>query len=224
MNINRIIKYLKQESDPGDIAGMARFGITPDKTFGTRIPVLRRLAKQIGRDHSRALKLWKQGYRETMILASMTEDIKQVTETQMNEWVKKFDYWEICDQVCMNLFEKMECSNLKAKEWAKSKETFIKRAGFVLMARLAVSDKKQDDAAFLQFLPLTLKYCTDNRIDAKKGISWALRQIGKRSLFLYPKALETAYDIREIDHKGARWIASDVIRELENPKIMNRIS
>jgi len=148
MEYEKIIKKLKSLSNPEAIIGMARYGITPENTYGVSIPNLRKIVKEIGKSHKLAQKLWTINIRETQILASMIEDPEMVTEEQMEGWVKEFNYWEICDQCCMNLFEKTRFAYKKAIEWSSKEEEFVKRAGFVLMARLAVSDKKADDNKF----------------------------------------------------------------------------
>jgi 3-methyladenine DNA glycosylase AlkD len=223
MNVTEILKYLKTNGNPGDIGFMERYGITPEHTFGVRIPVMRDLAKKIGRDHALAQKLWDKGYRETMILATLIDDPKEVTEKQMESWVRDFSYWEICDQCVTNLFEKTEFAWDKAVEWSASSETFVKRAGFVMMARKAVADKKAGDERFEAFLLIILREAGDERNDVKKGLNWALRQIGKRNLVLHKKAIETAKNIQKMDSKAAKWVAADALRELTDEKIIGRL-
>ena len=222
-NFNDIIEKLKSVSNPDAVGGMARFGITPENTFGVSIPNLRKIAKETKKNHALAQQLWESGFRETMILASMIDKPEMVTEEQMEKWVLDFDYWEICDQCCMNLFEKTGFAYEKAIEWSLRDEQFVKRAGFVLMARLAVSDKKADDSRFEQFFPMMLREADDERNFVKKAVNWALRQIGKRNLTLNEKAIETAMEIQKIDSKSARWIASDAIRELSGEAVQKRL-
>ncbi|MCP2605598.1 DNA alkylation repair protein, partial [Candidatus Aminicenantes bacterium AC-335-O07] len=148
IKIKEIIKKLESLSNPEAVKGMARFGITPKKTYGVSIPELRRIAKETGKDHELALILWKIDTRETRILASMIDEPELVTEEQMESWVKEFDYWEICDQVCQNLFCRTKFAYQKALEWSKRKEEFVKRAGFALMAWLTFKDKKSEDEKF----------------------------------------------------------------------------
>jgi len=222
-NFNDIIEKLKSVSNPDAVGGMARFGITPENTFGVSIPNLRKIAKETKKNHALAQQLWESGFRETMILASMIDELEMVTEEQMEKWVLDFDYWEICDQCCMNLFEKTGFAYEKAIEWSLRDEQFVKRAGFVLMARLAVSDKKADDSRFEQFFPMLLREADDERNFVKKAVNWALRQIGKRNLTLNEKAIETAMEIQKIDSKSARWIASDAIRELSGEAVQKRL-
>ena len=106
MQYDDILKRLKSLSDPRAVEGMAKYGITPERTYGVSIPNLRKIAKETGKGHELAKKLWESNIRETRILACMTDDPEMVSEEQMENWVKDFDYWKICDQCCMNLFEK----------------------------------------------------------------------------------------------------------------------
>lgn len=223
MQYDDILKKLKSLSDPKAVEGMARFGINPENTFGVSIPNLRKMAKETGRDRALAQQLWASGIHEARILASMVDDPKMVTEEQLERWVKDFDSWDVCDQCCMNLFEKTKFAYQKAVEWSSNDKEFIKRTGFVLMARLAVSDKKADDKQFEPFLPIIKRESTDNRNFVKKAVNWALRQIGKRNLNLNGKAIETAEEIQEIDSKSARWIAADAIRELSSQAVLERL-
>jgi len=169
MTIHDILEKLESLGNPEDAEGMVRFGITPEKTFGVRIPDLRKLAKEIGRDQNFSLKLWEVDTRETRILAAMTGEPDKVTAKQMDDWAAAFDYWEICDQCCMNLFEKTPFAYDKAIEYSSRPEEFIKRTGFVLMARLAVSDKKAADSDFTQFFSFIRNGSDDNRVMVKKS-------------------------------------------------------
>jgi len=223
MTYEALLKELKSLSDPEAVRGMARYGINPEKAYGISIPNLRRMAKETGKDHSLAQKLWSSGIHEARILASMIDDAQMVTQAQMESWVKDFNSWDLVDQCCSNLFEKTKFAKKKAVEWSSRKEKFVKRAGFVLMARLAVSDKKAEDSLFEEFFPLIEREAEDTRNLVKKAVSWALRQIGKRNSALNAKALEVAKGIQKTDSKSAKWIASDVIRELTSVAIQKRL-
>jgi len=221
--LNKILEKLKSLSNPIAIEGMAKFGITPKKTYGVSIPLLRKMAKGIGKDHKLALQLWDIDIRETRILASMIDEPDLVTEEQMERWVKDFDCWEVCDQVCQNLFTYTRFAYKKVVEWSKRDEEFVKRAGFALMAWLAFKDKKADDVKFEKFFPIIKKESTDERNYVKKAVNWALRQIGKRNMNLNRKAIEVAKEIQKINSKTAKWIARDAIRELTSEKIQERL-
>lgn len=219
MEIKQIIAELKKHSSPKNREGMARFGINPEFALGVRIPVLRNLAKKIGKNHQLALALWKTKIHEARILATMIEEPKKVTLKQINHWLKDFNSWDLCDQCCMNLFDKLPNAFQKAKEWVKREREFERRAGFALMASLAFHDKKAKDEEFLKFFPLIKKYSIDNRNFVKKAISWALRQIGKRNKKIQKKAIKLAKEIQKIDSKSSKWIASSVLSELTKKQI-----
>ena len=223
MQCNDVLEKLKTLSDPKVVEGMARFRINPENTYGVSIPNLRRIAKEVGVDHALAQQLWVSGIHDARILASMIDDPKIVTEEQMESWVKDFDSWDVCDECCMNLFVKTRFAYQKASEWSSNDKEFIKRAAFVLMACLAVSDKKAVDIKFEPFFPLIKREAGDNRNFVKKAVNWALRQIGKRNLNLSRKAIETAKEIQRMDSRSARWIASDAIRELTSEAVQERL-
>lgn len=238
MTIADIMERLDQLAsyDPTDLAGMARFGIKVDNAWVISVPKLRRLALELKKEpnrHQLALELWDTKVHEARILAGLIDEPEKVTEEQLEKWVAAFDSWDLCDLVCSNLFDRTEWAYQKATAWAtrenhtnnpKAGGEFVKRAGFVLMAVLAVHDKKASNEPFLKFLQIIRAEATDGRNMVKKAINWALRSIGKsRNKQLYQAALTTAYTIRDLDSKSVRWIAHDAIRELENaPHIVKK--
>ncbi len=223
MTVDGIVRRLESLADPVSLAGMARVGITGKKVYGIKIPVLRNLAKMLGRDHDLAGRLWQVESRETRILAAMIGDPAEVTEEMIESWALDFDSWEVCDQCIMCLFENTPFAWKKAFEWSTRKEEFVKRAGFVLMARLAVSDKEAVDDRFEQFFPLMTSEACDSRNMVKKAVNWALRQIGKRNRTLNGQAIEAARNIYTQDSKSAKWIAADALRELESDAVQGRL-
>lgn len=223
MEYDEIIRELEALSNPQDVEGMARFGINPQKTYAVRIPELRKIAKNAGKNHKLAARLWQAGYRETRILACMIEDPKQVTSDQMDVWAGEFDYWEICDQCCMKLFRLTSFAYQKVFQWSESEEEFKKRAAFALIAVLAVHDKNAPDEKFEQFFPLIIRESTDDRTYVKKAVNWALRHIGKKNTSLNKKAIVVASEIKKMDSKSAKWIAADALRELKSEKVQERI-
>ena len=214
MTFEQTMAELQSYANPQAVEGMARFGIRSDNVLGISIPTLRAMAKRIGKNHALALELWDSGIHEAQILASLIDEPRLVSVTQMEGWVHEFDSWDVCDQVCGNLFDRTPYAFQKAIEWCQQEPEFVRRAGFVLMAELAVHDKKAPDEAFITFFPLIQQYAVDERNFVKKAVNWALRQIGKRNATLHAQALEWAKRISTMDSKAARWIAKDAIREL----------
>ena len=223
MTKDEIIKKLRANKNPKNIVGMARFGINSKNTLGINIPILRKMAKNIGKNHELAIELWDSNVHEAQLLATFIDDPKMVNIEQMNRWVTDFDSWDVCDQACMSLFDKTPFAFKMAKTWANHEREFTRRAGFALMAALAFHDKITKDKDFIIFFPLIKKYSVDERNFVKKAVNWALRQIGKRNLNLRNLALVCAKDIIKINSKSAKWIANDAIRELESVKIISQI-
>jgi 3-methyladenine DNA glycosylase AlkD len=202
---------------------MARFGINVDNALGISVTQLRKLARQIQRGHDLAEQLWTTGIHEARILASIVDLPSEVSEAQMEAWAAEFNSWDLVDQCCGNLFDKTPFAWDKATQWSRREEQFVKRAGFSLMAYLAVHDKKAPDARFERFLPIIEREASDDRNFVKKSVNWALRQIGKRNARLNEAAIRRAERIKRIDSKAARWIASDALRELTKPSVQQRV-
>ncbi len=218
-----VVERLRSLGDPRAVEGLARFGVHGAKALGVSAPNLRRLAREIGKDHALAGRLWKTGVHDAKILAALIDDPAQVTPRQMERWAADFDSWAVCDAACCCLFDKTPHAWDKAIEWTGREPEYVKRAGFVLMAALAVHDKKAPDERFEVFFPYIIKHATDERHFVKKAVNWALRQIGKRNWRLNRLAVPTAKEIREIDSKAARWIASDALRELTSDAVQARL-
>ncbi len=202
---------------------MARFGIPVGRALGIPTPDIKRLAREIRRDHRLALELWRTGILEARALAAMIEEPKRASERQIERWVKDFDGWSICDGCCLYLIVRLPFAWRKAFEWSRRKREFEKRAGFALAAVLTVHDKQAPDARFLRFLPVIKRQARDERNFVKKAVNWALRQIGKRNRRLNRAALETARESSQIDSPAARWIAADALRELTSPAVQARL-
>jgi 3-methyladenine DNA glycosylase AlkD len=215
MTVTEIVAWLKERTNPANLAGMARYGINTKNAVGVPVYELRALAKQLGRDHKLAAKLWATGIHEARILATIVDDPKQVTRRQMHAWARDFDSWDVCDQACQNLFRYTPHAWDLAVMWAQSRSEFVRRAGFALMAGLAGKDKEASDDDFVALFPLLAAAAIDERNMVKKALNWALRAIGKRNPNLRKKAIAAAWEIHEIDSRSAKWIAKDAIRELE---------
>src|SRR5262249_21478799 len=158
--------------------------------LGISLPNLRKLAKPYRKDHTLALKLWETGIHEARIVATLVDDPAQVTTEQMEAWAADFNSWDIVDQACSNLFAKTPYAHEKARAWCQRDEEFVRRAGFSLIAVLAVHDKKASNGDMEAFYPLIRAGAEDNRNFVKKAVNWALRQIGKRNRALNASALK----------------------------------
>ncbi len=213
-----VVGRLRAMASPENVRGMARFGVSVEGALGVSMPELRRLAKELGRDHALSGALWKTAIHEARILAGLVGDPEHITRAEADAWVRDLDSWDVCDQLCMNLLDRTGFAYEKAAEWSRRAGEFEKRAGFALMAVLAVHDKAAPDSKLAAFFPAIEREATDDRNFVRKAVNWALRQIGKRAPGLKRKAVAAAKRIAKLDSKAARWIARDALRELEGVK------
>jgi len=222
-SLEEVLKSLKAKAKPDKLEGMAKYAMRGEKRLGVSIPDLRKMAKELGKDHKLALKLWKTGIPDAMILAAMVDRPEDVTEQQMENWVKDINSWDVCDQLCMNLFENVPFVLEKINEWSKCEEEFVKRTAFALIACLAWHNKKAPDELFIKLFPIIKIGAMDERNFVKKAVNWALRNIGKRNPHLNKTSIKAAKEIQRMDSKAARWVASDAIRELESEAVQRRL-
>jgi 3-methyladenine DNA glycosylase AlkD len=218
-----VVRTLERLGDRSRLEGMARFGIDTTRAVGVTVTELRRLARDLGPDHELAAALWASGVHEARLLASLVDEPATVSEAQMEAWVADLDSWDVCDGVCGNLFDRTPFALDKAVEWSSREPEFQKRAAFALMASAAVHRKDLPDAAFASLLPVIRAQAIDERNYVKKAVSWALRQIGKRSSGLNSRAVRTAERIERIDSRAARWVARDALRELRSDAVQARL-
>lgn len=222
-SLDEVLNKMKAKARPNQLEGMARYGMAVEHRLGMSIPDMRKLAKELGKNHDLALELWKTGMVEAKIVAAMIDDPERVTEMQMEEWVKDINSWDVCDQLCMNLFDKTPLAWKKIRDWSKREEEFVKRTAFALIACLAWHDKEKEDEKFIELFSLIKEGAVDERNFVKKAVNWALRNIGKRNLNLNKAAIKFAKEIQHFDSKAARWIANNAIKELESEAIQKRL-
>ena len=224
MTADNVISLLKENADPEKVKGMARYGIITDNCLGLSLPFLRATAKTIGKDHQLALRLWATGIHEAMMLATMIADYKMIDNNMMESWVIDIDSWDICDCLCMTLFYKTPLVFDKISEWTQRNEEYVKRAGFVLMIGLVLHNKKLDDSVFKDYMLVIIRESTDERKMVKKGVNWALRQIGKKNINLNREAIRVAEILLQNNKsKSSRWIAADALRELKSDAVQDRL-
>ena len=223
MPVADVLAQLRACARADRLSEMARVGIHPQRALGVDIYTLRKLAKPLRPDHKLASDLWESGIHEARILASMVDDPALASEAQLEAWAVDFDSWDVCDQVCDNLFQHTIYAYPKAFEWSERSEEFVKRAGFVLMACLAFFDRAAPDARLAQFFPVILQASDDDRNYVKKAVNWALRNLGKRNPVLNEQAIAVAREIQSRGTRPARWIAADALRELTSDKVQARI-
>lgn len=214
MDKNEVLQLLEQKGTRRNVAGLARYGIKAAKAFGVPMGALLKLAKRIGKDHALAIELWESGWYEARLLAALVDDPRRVTRRQMSAWAASFENWGDCDTVCFKLFDQTPFAWQMAPQWAGSPKEFVKRAGFALMACLALHDKAAPDKSFLALLPLIEKGARDERNFVKKSVNWALRAIGQRNRALNAAALKVARRLALSEEPSCRWVGKDALRQM----------
>lgn len=223
MTCAQVLDRLQQEARAEHLSKLARFGIVAEGAFGVPVPAQRRIARECGRSMKLASELWATGRHEARVVASMVAPPAEFTPAMMDAWTADFASWDVCDQCCGNLFRHTPYAYGKIFEYARCEREYVRRAGFVLAAEMAIGNKDMDDADFRPVLDLVREYAGDPRNFVRKAVNWALRQTGKRSHAMRTEALAVARDLAASDDRTARWIGTDAVRELENPKIIARI-
>ena len=219
MEFDQIIQEFERLSDVDFAENMKKFGIRYVRSYGLRLPQIRKVARQCGKNHDFALKLWNHGYHETYLLATLVEESEKVDSEQLDDWVSTFYSWDLVDQACINLLRFIPEARENIFVWCKSDEEFVKRTAFSLIAVLAVHEKESD---FEMYFDILKEGSKDNRNFVKKSVNWAIRQIGKIDLENNRKALDLAYEILEMDYKASKWVARGAIRELESEKVRSK--
>jgi 3-methyladenine DNA glycosylase AlkD len=222
MLFNEVIAELHSLADPAVVRSLSRFGLPTENALGISAPKLHALAKRIGRDQALSLKLWETGVPDARVLSALIGEPDRVTKRQMVRWARDFDSWGVCDACCGVLFVYSPHAMAMAFKWSRDKREYVKRAAFALMASMAVHQKSLADSAFVPMLTAIREQSADERGFVRKGVNWALRQIGKRNLRLNSLAIETATRIHSLKSPAARWIASDALRELRSDAVQRR--
>jgi 3-methyladenine DNA glycosylase AlkD len=223
-SLDAVLADLKRLAKKDWVLSMQRVGITGAQMWGVPVPDIRQLAKRLGADHGLARQLWETGIHEARILATLLGDPAAMPGRELDGWLRDLDSWDITDAYTGNLVVRSGHAWGKAVEWAGRKKLFEKRAAFALMAALAVHDKASDDEAFKRLLPVIWEHAVDSRPYVAKAVSWALRQIGKRNRTLNRAALACSQEIQALNNQAARWVASDVQRELLSPAVLMKLT
>jgi 3-methyladenine DNA glycosylase AlkD len=212
--IQEALKFLKARGRKRNVEGMARYGIRAPRVFGVPMAAMRTLARRFGRSHELAAGLWATGWYEARILASFVDEPERVTPAQMDRWCRDFDNWAICDTVCFHLFDRTPHAFRKIAQWSRRREEFVKRAAFALLASVALHDKSSGDKPFAKCLPLLERAAEDERNFVKKGVSWGLRGVGRRSPELHAAAVALARRLSASPQPAARWVGKDALRAM----------
>jgi 3-methyladenine DNA glycosylase AlkD len=220
---SEVVAYLASLTDDEARANMARFGIDPRRSFGIPHSVTKPLARQLKRNHPRALELFATGRREAQLIAGWTADPKLMTIETARAWAADFSSWEVVDGIA-DLF--LDCAFWREFiiECARDDREFVKRTAFTMMAMAAIQKKEEPRATFDLYLEMIEGAAEDDRNFVKKAVNWALRFIGKRSAGLHSAAVTLAEQLAQSENKTSRWIGKDALRDLASEATKKRLA
>jgi 3-methyladenine DNA glycosylase AlkD len=222
--VQSALEWLEQKGTQHDRDNLARFGITANKAFGVSVANIRLLGKRLGRSHELAAKLWDTGWYEARMLTSFVDEPAQVTPAQMDRWCRDFDNWGICDTLCFHLFDRTPHAWSKIAQWSDKRAEFVRRASFALLASVALHDKKAPTEPFLESLTFIERAAPDERNFVKKGVSWALRSVGRRNAALHDASVALSRRLVDSPDAAARWVGRDALKELTKPALIARFA
>ena len=220
---DEIVAHLRSIGSEENRLGMLRYGIKIERALGISHGVQRQIARKIKRNHERAFALWQTDIIEAQFIASVTADPKRFSASDARQWASSFDSWDIVDGVS-DLFVDTDAWKELIGEFAADEREFVRRTAFAMMAWSVVHRKKEPEATFLAFLPIIEAHATDGRNFVKKGVNWALRSIGKRSMDMHGAALAVAERLAQSTDKTARWIGKDAVKELSDARTLERLA
>lgn len=213
-DVDEVVAWLQRKATKGNRDALARYGIPATHALGVTIGELKAFSKTLGRDQSLAESMWKTGIYEARMLASFVGEPARVSSKLMDAWMKDFDNWAVCDQVCFQLFDRTPHAWKKVHAWAGARGEFQRRAAFALLWALAAHDKNAGDEAFLEALPLIEKFSSDERDYVKKAIDMALRAVGRRKSPAMRKATRAlATRLSASADKTQSWIGRSALRD-----------
>ncbi|MGE1218171.1 DNA alkylation repair protein [Bacillus toyonensis] len=169
--------------------------------FGVSFANLKLLKKKIKKDHDLAISLWETKNMDAMTLATYILEPKNVTSDQLNSWIRDVDYYCLMD-VLMTAICTSPIAIERMEEWTKSDDEWIGRAGWSLLANIAIKNKKLDDNFFMPYLEEIKVHIHNEKNRKREAVNSALIAIGIRNEALEQQAIEIAREIGKvkIDH------------------------
>lgn len=221
--VEAALKSLKRMANRKTLDGMARYAIPSDNAFGVSMVNIQKLAKQLGRNHELAARLWDTGWYEARMLTAFVDEPERVTAAQMDRWCRDFDNWAIVDTLCFALFDRTPHAWSRVERWSNRREEFARRAAFALLWGLTVHDKLACDEQFVRALVLVERAATDERRYVSKAVNMALRATGKRNLALNAAAVAVARRLAGSAEAAPKWVGKHALRELTSPSVIRRL-
>jgi len=228
---SEVIKLLKTNQNEKNIERWNQRGYKPGrlKSYGIGLTVLRKLAKQIGRDRDLASKLWNSNIYDAKIISLLIDDPKQITREQAEIQVESLNQGHLA-----HVFSSCGASLAKTNfvvpllvEWIKGNDTMRQSCGYGLLYEISKSKRKDApvDEFFLKRIQEISTSFHKSHKTVQLAMGGALIGIGKRNAILNMRALKVAKSIGPIhfESNASDCEPLDVSKHLTSDYIKNKL-
>jgi 3-methyladenine DNA glycosylase AlkD len=205
MTKTEILALLKENQDERGIAHWKKLDAKTTgnlKSYGIGLTKLRKLAKQIGRDHQLARQLWKSNHYGARVLGLLIDNPKQITREQAEQQVEQLDAGMLAHVFasCDATLAKAPFADELSRDWMESKDHVRRRCGYTLLYELSKKNiKAMDDAYFMDRITCIRDTIQDQEQWVREAMKCALMGIGKRNIKLNRAAIAAARAIGPIE-------------------------
>jgi 3-methyladenine DNA glycosylase AlkD len=225
MTVAEVHALLEKHRDERGIAHWnKRFGASKMRSLGIGLTVLRKLAKQVGRDHVLARALWTDELYEARVMSLLIDDPKKISRDQAETQVEQLFGGQLAHvfSSCDAALAKVPYARTLAEDWMVSADPVRRSCGYALLYELSKlkTAAAPDDAYFAAWIQQIDATRHDADVDVLMGMATALMGIGKRSAALNRKALPVAQAIGPIDwDQTGACEPFDVVKHIDNPRL-----
>lgn len=225
MDIQEIKALLEANKNERGMAHWQKMNL-PWTSYGIGLTQLKKLAKNIGRDHELALKLWKERNYEMVTLATIIDEPEKVTREQVEEQVKSLKFWMLAHSYCSNLMPKVGFQQGLAEEWLHESDDIRRRVSYLLYYNIARDKKSLDDAYFEPIIDEIKSRLQNEENFVKDAMNNALIMIGSRSNNLNERALSAARHIGKVivDYGDNSCQALDAVQHLGSERVREKLA
>lgn len=199
------------------------------KSYGIGLTVLRKLAKQIGKNRELSEKLWKSNIYDAKIISLLIDDPKQISVEQAESQVEHLEQGHLA-----HVFSSCNASLAKtpfvaelAKEWINSKDPTRRRCSYGLIYELSKSKKKSapDTDYFLDCIKKVRTTYKNEDSQVLLAMGGALMGMGKRNAELNKAALAVAKKIGPIPVESSSGSCDpfDVVKHLTSDYVKEKL-
>ena len=190
---------------------LSESGFKYKKIYGVSLVHLRKLATEFEPDNKLAERLWYQGFRETMILATMLADRELLTEKQINEWAGEITNIELAEQMAFNLLGKRGNIKPVVDRWLSHSEIYVCYSALMSIgwnfrfSGSELGDYVKDNYPLLELLAVEPLLA--------KGIFHCLKMMGRFDVCLHDSVVQLASKWRDNHEYQLKMIGENVLFE-----------